>query len=48
MGEKELGSNQRFAADGLITEEQCQALINMNQVNFARYPLRDLMIITIL
>ncbi|XP_076114244.1 prolyl 3-hydroxylase 1-like isoform X1 [Mytilus galloprovincialis] len=31
MGEKELGSNQRFAADGLITEEQCQALINMNQ-----------------
>ncbi|XP_052066781.1 prolyl 3-hydroxylase 1-like isoform X2 [Mytilus californianus] len=31
MGEKELNSNQRFAADGLITEEQCQALINMNQ-----------------
>ncbi|XP_071119897.1 prolyl 3-hydroxylase 1-like isoform X3 [Mytilus edulis] len=31
MGEKELKSNQRFAADGLITEEQCEALINMNQ-----------------
>ncbi|XP_063400573.1 prolyl 3-hydroxylase 1-like isoform X3 [Mytilus trossulus] len=31
MGEKELNSNQRFAADGLITEEQCEALINMNQ-----------------
>ncbi|XP_071119899.1 prolyl 3-hydroxylase 1-like [Mytilus edulis] len=31
MGEKELGSNLKFAADGLLTEEQCQALIEINQ-----------------
>ena len=32
MGEKELQSKLRFAADGILTEEQCQALIDINQV----------------
>ncbi|CAC5367426.1 P3H1 [Mytilus coruscus] len=31
MGEKELRSKLRFAADGLLTEEQCQTLIEINQ-----------------
>ena len=32
MAEKELKGKERFVADGLMTEEQCQTLMDITQV----------------